>query len=128
MPTPVTEEKVRDVLNSVIDPCSTAAGAPAGLDDMGLVRSVTIRPEADGALVSVVLGITEPACLMGLPFQATAFERLSQLEGVARVEVTLDEKLMWTEAELSPAYARRLADVRLTRRERLKVIVAERQP
>ena len=29
-----TADRVRAVLNGIVDPCSAAAGAPAGLDDM----------------------------------------------------------------------------------------------
>ncbi|MEU3618028.1 iron-sulfur cluster assembly protein [Streptomyces sp. NPDC006872] len=115
----VTERQVRELLNNVIDPCSAAAGAPAGLDDMGLVRAVDIEPGPDGVRVRVALAITEPGCLMGLPFQATAYEQLLGLDGVARVDVTLDPDVEWSEADLSPEYARRLAEVRSSRREKL---------
>jgi metal-sulfur cluster biosynthetic enzyme len=104
----IAEQQVRAVLNEIVDPCSAAAGAPAGLVDMGLVRRIEVRPGRKGALIDVVLGLTEPTCLMGFPFLRSARERLSALSGVERVDVSLDPAFEWTPAELSPEYAERL--------------------
>lgn len=112
----ITEERVRVALNEIVDPCSAAAGAPAGLADMGLVRRVAIQPGRAGALLEVVLGLTEPTCLMGFPFLRSARERLSALPGVERVEVSLDPAFEWTPAELRPEYAERLERRRARRR------------
>lgn len=112
----LTEGDIRAALNEIVDPCSAAAGAPAGLDEMGLVREIEIHPMPSGAHVRVVLGLTEPTCLMGIPFVASARELLASLEGVAEVDVSLAPRFDWTPAELSPAYAARLARVRERRR------------
>jgi metal-sulfur cluster biosynthetic enzyme len=112
----LTERDVRSALNGIVDPCSAAAGAPAGLDEMGLVRDVRIDPTPSGASVRIVLGLTEPTCLMGIPFVKSARERIQALEGVAAVEVSLAAGFQWTPAELSPAYAARLERVREQRR------------
>jgi metal-sulfur cluster biosynthetic enzyme len=106
-----SEDAVRAALNEIIDPCSRAAGEPAGLVDMGLVR----RVEVEGARVKVTLALTEPTCLMGFPFMRSARDRLSDLPGVEHVDVSLDPSLQWTSAELSPAYASRLASRRASR-------------
>jgi metal-sulfur cluster biosynthetic enzyme len=111
----IGQTEVRAALNEIVDPCSRAAGAPAGLTDMGLVRRISVRDR--GARVDVVLALTEPTCLMGFPFLRSARERISALPGVERVEVSLDSSFEWTPAELSPAYAARLEDMRATRRE-----------
>jgi metal-sulfur cluster biosynthetic enzyme len=110
--TEVSERAVRAALNQVIDPCSCAAGAPAGLDDMGLVRSVEISPCPGGARVSVTLRLTEPTCLMGAPFVRATEERLAQLKGISEFEVALTSGIDWTEDDLRPAYAVRLAAAR----------------
>jgi metal-sulfur cluster biosynthetic enzyme len=114
----ITEQQVRGALNEIVDPCSVAAGAPAGLADMGLVRRIGVRAGRGGALVEVVLGLTEPTCLMGFPFLRSARERLSALPGVERVEVSLDPGFEWTPAELRPEYAERLERRRALRRSR----------
>jgi metal-sulfur cluster biosynthetic enzyme len=112
----ISEQEVRAVLNEIVDPCSAAAGAPAGLADMGLVRRIEVRPGDAGALIDVVLALTEPTCLMGFPFVRSARERLSALPGVERVEVSLDPGLEWTPAEMDPEYAERLERRRALRR------------
>jgi metal-sulfur cluster biosynthetic enzyme len=109
-------DQVRAVLNGIVDPCSAAAGAPAGLDDMGLVRDVQVETGSEGTVVRVMLALTEPTCLMGIPFMATARERLEALPGIIRAEVSLASAFEWTPAELSPSYAARLERVRQRRR------------
>ena len=66
-------------LEAIIDPCSRASGAAAGLVSMGLVGGVTINEEPDGAKVRVTLYITEPGCLMGALFALTAERELRAL-------------------------------------------------
>jgi metal-sulfur cluster biosynthetic enzyme len=103
---------VRAALNEIVDPCSVAVGAPAGMDDMGLIRDVAVE---DGR-VTVSIGLTEPMCLMGPAFVRSAEERLSALEGVGDVEVSLSSGLDWTPARMSASYAERLELVRAARR------------
>jgi metal-sulfur cluster biosynthetic enzyme len=110
-----TESEVRAALNEIVDPCSVAAGAPAGLDDMGLVRKIWIRQGAGGAQVRVTIGLTQPMCLMGIPFMKSARERLRGMPGVEQVEVSLESGIDWTPARLRPAYRERLQRVRRTR-------------
>jgi metal-sulfur cluster biosynthetic enzyme len=112
----IGEPEVRAVLNEIIDPCSRAAGEPAGLVDMGLVRRIEVCDK--GTRVEVVLALTEPTCLMGFPFMRSAHQRLTALPGVERVDVTLDPAFEWTQAELSPAYATRLRERRGSRSAR----------
>lgn len=111
-----TADQVRAVLNGIVDPCSAAAGAPAGLDDMGLVREVGVETGSAGTVVRVTLALTEPTCLMGIPFMATARERLKALPGVSHAEVSMAPGFEWTPSELSPSYAARLERVRERRR------------
>jgi metal-sulfur cluster biosynthetic enzyme len=116
---PVAEVHVRDVLNRIHDPCSCAAGMPAGLVDMGLVRHVEVTDAGDGARVHVTLRVTEPGCMMGAPFASEAAKRLGALPGVAAVEVSLDHVADWTPEDMTPEYRRRLEDHRAERRARL---------
>jgi metal-sulfur cluster biosynthetic enzyme len=107
--TAVDEALVRSTLNEIVDPCSAAAGAPAGLDDMGLVRSVEISETASGVAVRVKIGVTEPGCFMIYPFAKEARKRLGEIAAIASVEVDLDNGHDWMPADMSAAYRQRLA-------------------
>ncbi|HEY3018538.1 MAG TPA: iron-sulfur cluster assembly protein, partial [Solirubrobacteraceae bacterium] len=111
-----SEADVRRALDAIVDPCSAAAGAPAGLDEMGLVQQVDVRPTSTGAHVSVVIRLTAPTCLMGIPFLTSARQRLSELPGVSEVDVSLASGMHWTEADLPARYRERLDRVRAQRR------------
>jgi metal-sulfur cluster biosynthetic enzyme len=103
------DAQVAEVLDSVIDPCSAVAGAPAGLADMGLVKRVEIAPEGDKAHVAVVLRLTHPTCIMGPLFIESVEQGLLALDAVESAEVTLDADYSWTEEDMSPDYRRRLS-------------------
>jgi metal-sulfur cluster biosynthetic enzyme len=105
----ISEAEVRAVLNRIIDPCSRAAGCPAGLDEMGLVRAVDLTPSESGTHVRVVIAVTEYGCLMGAPFAMEARQRLSALGSIASVCVELDDRFDWDLDDLSPTYRERLA-------------------
>ncbi|MDI5964615.1 iron-sulfur cluster assembly protein [Streptantibioticus silvisoli] len=110
------EDLVRAQLDLIIDPCAAAAGAPAGLVEMGLVRSLAVRDTPDGAAVRVTIGVTEPGCLMGAAFAAQAREHLEAMNGVSEVAVELDHHADWAPSDLAPAYRLRLEEVRAARR------------
>lgn len=112
----IEESAVRDVLNSIIDPCSQVAGVAAGLVEMGLVRSLTVVETAEGTAIGLTIGVTEPGCLMGAPFANEARKRLLALPGVASVEVALDHTFDWTPGDMSPEYQARLEAHRAQRR------------
>jgi metal-sulfur cluster biosynthetic enzyme len=112
-----TCDDVRAALNSVIDPCSVIAGAPGGLDDMGLVRAVDVQL-ADGSRtvdVDVVIGVTEPTCLMGALFLRDAEAALRRLDGVGAVLVRLDHTLIYDTSMQRPEFAVRLGAARRER-------------
>ena len=119
----IGEHEVRAVLNGIIDPCSSAAGCPAGLDEMGLVRAVEITPVETGAAVRVVIGVTEYGCLMGAPFAAEAYKRLEMSPGVAVVTVELDQAFDWDRDDMSAAYRERLSQHRRRRGLGIPVVV-----
>jgi metal-sulfur cluster biosynthetic enzyme len=96
----VTESSVRAALNTIVDPCSVIAGAPAGLGDMGLVRRVTVT---DGH-VEAIIGVTEPMCLMGVTFLRDARAVLAGLDGVTSFDVRFDHHLRWDESMMSNDY------------------------
>jgi metal-sulfur cluster biosynthetic enzyme len=107
------EAAVRGALDTVIDPCSRAAGAPAGLVELGVVRSVAVRTGDDGERVRVVLGLTDPTCVMGPTFVESAHEAVRALPGVCAVEVAFEEdSTAWSPQDMTPAYRRRLSVLR----------------
>ncbi len=116
----VTEAQIRAQLNLVVDPCSVVAGAPAGLVELGLVRSLELEDTPDGVAVRVRIGVTEPGCLMGASFAISARERLERLGGIASVKVSLDHGGDWEPADIDPAYVDRLAIVRAAKRSAMR--------
>jgi len=111
----IAETDIRRALNQVIDPCSVAAGCAAGLDDMGLVRSVSLHDESAGTHVEVIIAVTEYGCLMGAPFATEAYKALCALPGVAHVEVLLDDRFDWVPEDMTHAYQSRLQEHRSRR-------------
>jgi metal-sulfur cluster biosynthetic enzyme len=114
------EAEVRAALDQVLDPCSEVAGVPAGLSEMGLVRSLEIEESPAGTVVRVAIGVTEPTCLMGPSLAHGARDRLGALPGVARVEVTLSTD-DWTPADMTDDYRDRLTAHRAARRRALGI-------
>ncbi|WP_162186154.1 metal-sulfur cluster assembly factor [Amycolatopsis jejuensis] len=113
----MTPEQIRAHLDTIVDPCSVVAGAPAGLAEMGLVREVSVSQGPGGAAVRVRVGLTEPGCMMGATFVIRAREILDALPGVAHVDVELEHDCDWTPADLDSRYALRLEAVRDERRQ-----------
>ena len=103
---------IRARLETIIDPCSAAAGAPAGLISMGLVGDLNIEQGPAGAHIDLTLFITEPGCMMGAVFQQTAQRELDSLPGVGSVEVRVDYAHVWDRDQMTPAYRRRLEEFR----------------
>jgi metal-sulfur cluster biosynthetic enzyme len=112
------EQTIWSRLEAIIDPCSRASGAPAGLVSMGLVGAVNVENQPDGAHVHVTLYITEPGCMMGALFQLTAERDLIELPGVSHVQVEIDYSHVWGPEQMTSEYRRRLAEIRECRRRK----------
>ena len=123
----IDEASVRAVLNTIVDACSVVAGVAAGIDEMGLVRHLEMYEGPQGATIRVVIGVTEPGCLMGVPFANETRKRLLALPGVASVEVTLDHALNWMLDDMSPEYQARLVASRHGRRASLGIRLTRRE-
>lgn len=119
----VTEDRVREVLNGIVDPCSITAGVPAGMDDMGLISDIQVRDDgAGGRRISVTFGLTDPTCMLLGSFANEARERLAGLPGVTGVDVALDHDMEWTPDMLAPHYQERLAEHRAQKRRSLPLL------
>jgi metal-sulfur cluster biosynthetic enzyme len=101
-------------LNEIKDPCSVAAGASIGLDDMGVIKSVTISPDGD---VQINLRLTSPACHMVAYMTEEAIARVGVLPGVRSVKVAPDAGLDWSPSMIAPEAQQRRLD-RLERMDR----------
>jgi metal-sulfur cluster biosynthetic enzyme len=110
------EQAVWSRLEAIIDPCSRASGAAAGLVSMGLVGGVEVEDKPEGAKVKVKLYITEPGCMMGALFALTAEHDIRELAGVGEVNVQVDYDHVWGPEQMAPEYRQRLAVMRDRRR------------
>ena len=117
-PTPL-EQAIWARLEGIVDPCSRASGAPAGLVSMGLVGGVVVAERPAGAEVRVTLYITEPGCMMGALFALTAERELAEIAGVNKVTVEVDYSHVWGPEQMAPEYRRRLVEMRERRRREL---------
>jgi metal-sulfur cluster biosynthetic enzyme len=97
---PGTVARIREVLNTIGDPCSVASGTPMGIEEMGLIDLVDIDP--DGG-VRVAMRLTAPLCHNVGYFNVEIRRRLAEVTGVTSVEVTMDHGLDWTPALISEA-------------------------
>jgi metal-sulfur cluster biosynthetic enzyme len=99
------EHQVREAINGIVDPCSTAMAEPAGIDDMGIVEHVRI----DGDAVEVDLLPTSAHCLFTGLFEEEIEERVGALPWVGSVRVALSSSLdIWDESRMHPRLRERL--------------------
>ena len=110
-----TADAIWKVLEGIVDPCSRAVGAPAGLVSMGLVLDVSVSGTPGAAIVNVTLGITEPGCMMQGIFSAAAEREIRALAGVADVVVRIDHGHVWDPDDMAVEYQARLSKLRLER-------------
>lgn len=97
------ESDVRLVLDGIIDPCSAGHGVPMGLEEMGLIDTVTI---AEGH-VTVRMRLTSPCCLMVGYFATEAQTRIATLPGVRSVTLEHDTGFAWRPDMIHPAAEQR---------------------
>jgi metal-sulfur cluster biosynthetic enzyme len=111
----MNEQDVRSALNGIVDPCSLAAGAPAGIEELGLIRELSVEDVAGGVRVEVAIGVTEPGCMMGASFVVKARAMFDEMPAVVSHDVRLDHAADWEPSDIDPAYAKRLAATRAGR-------------
>ena len=122
-----TTERIRELLNGIVDPCSDAAGNPMGLVDMGLIRNLCVVDAGDGRVaVSADVRVTDPHCLMGAVFTHEVRKRLSALPDVASHDVRLSRNFDWTPADVTGPGAARIRDVRSSLEQRVPLAALRR--
>lgn len=107
-----TEERVREVLREVVDPCSAATGSNLDVVEMGLVEGIEVEHgEGDGDHVQVDLRLTSPMCHMVPYFYEEIEGRVGDLPGIASATLETDGGLEWTEDEMSEEAKRKRQEV-----------------
>ena len=94
---------VRAELDQIIDPCSVGAGNPMGLDEMGVIESISI----DAGTCTVRFRLTAPGCLMVGVFREACTSRLTALDGIDAVETVFDSGLDWSPEMMSDSALQR---------------------
>lgn len=101
------QARVRFELDAIKDPCSVASGIPIGLDEVGLIDTVTVDP--DGR-TEVRLRLTSPFCHMIGFFKVEADRIVTAIPGITALTLTADNGLDWSPSRIAPAaQARRAA-------------------
>jgi metal-sulfur cluster biosynthetic enzyme len=113
----IDEAAVRRVLDTIVDPCSRAAGAPAGISEMGMIPEILFTAgKGNRTDIAVRLIVTHPFCMMSGLFIKEIVERLEARDGVGEVTVEYDPGRIWTPDLMAPDYAERLETARARRR------------
>ncbi len=82
---PVTEEQVKEVLKTVLDP-----EIQVSVLDLGLIYGIEIEPFAkDTVKVKVRMTLTTPACPYGPAILGQVYGEVSKIPGVEKAEVEI---------------------------------------
>lgn len=119
---PAMHDRIRALLNEIVDPCSDAAGNPMGLVDMGLIRNLSVVDAGDGRVaVKADVRVTDPNCMMGVVFTGEVRKRLDALPDVATHDVKLSHEFDWTPADVTGPGAERMRQVSRALEQRIPV-------
>lgn len=122
------EQRIRELANEIVDPCSAAQAFPIGLVDMGLLLAVELAPAAGGVAaggaagsvdVRLRLRTTAPGCFYVVFFERELRARIEALPQVASLALEWDGAWDWTPDEIAPAAREALAE----RRRRLLAVL-----
>jgi metal-sulfur cluster biosynthetic enzyme len=113
--TALSEAAVRQAIAGVVDPCSRLHGTDLSLLDLGMVE----RVEVDGGTVHVDLLLDDPLCMYTFVIQHELRERISALDGVDCVEITVLPDFSWSRERATPEAQARMLDDGLVRRLRV---------
>ncbi len=92
---------VREVSDTIHDPCGMAAGIKLGLNEMGLIRQIDVEPLGQGWKVHVLLRLTSPGCEYFFAFRDNLEEKTARHPQIESIEVEWDPTLDWTPSDLT---------------------------
>jgi len=105
------------LLEGIVDPCSVAAGVPASIVAMGLIRRLDIQEQTAGDWqIGLELRLTGPSCLLGPAFCNSAQAALLA-GGYSKATVTVASDFEWTPENMRAALRDRAAKARLADRK-----------
>ncbi|WP_222912863.1 iron-sulfur cluster assembly protein [Natrinema sp. SYSU A 869] len=85
------ENRIRERLDEVIDPCSAANGTNLSIIEMGLLDEIDV----DEGYVTVSMRLTTPFCMQLPYFVEEIDERVSAIDEVVSVTLETDEGVDW---------------------------------
>ena len=91
----VLEEKIVDALRTIFDP-----EIPVNIYELGLIYGIDIDPQCD---VKVDMTLTSPMCPVAESLPPEVEMRVSKVEGVGKVAVTVVWEPTWTPDKMSEA-------------------------
>lgn len=100
---PLSEENILEVLAGIDDP-----ELDIGIVDLGLIRAIEIEKEDT---VSVTIIFTSPFCPLSDYFISQIKRSIKSMEGVRRVEVSVDRSVRWTQDMMSEAGKEKLRGI-----------------
>jgi metal-sulfur cluster biosynthetic enzyme/alkylhydroperoxidase family enzyme len=122
---PLSITQIRQLLNTVGDPCSVANGTPLGLVDMGVIGDVTISRDRQ---IVIPLRLTSPSCYMVGYFIEEIRTKLSTLTDVEQIDVRPDLGLDWTPEMMTENGKERRRNSLALRGLRPRVGLSHREP
>ncbi|MDF9747811.1 metal-sulfur cluster assembly factor [Natrinema salsiterrestre] len=85
------ENRIRERLDEVIDPCSAANGTNLSIIDMGLLDEIDV----DEGHVTVSMRLTTPFCMQLPYFVEEIDDRIGAIDEVTSVRLETDEGVDW---------------------------------
>jgi len=103
-------DAVLAALDRVVDPCSVGRGVPAGLNEMGMIKSIDLDP--DHGSVAVTLQLTSPGCHFQLWFYERVSEEVATVPDINICTVEFSKDFDWSDDAMSEGLKQRLRDKR----------------
>src|SRR5215210_9379344 len=111
-----TVEAVYEALDTVKDPCMSAAGLDLSIVDLGLIYGV----EVDDGAVNIELTFTEIGCIFTHVIGSGVYDAVGALPGVERVELTPRWLPLWTEDRVNAKASKALSGNRSAMLQKIK--------
>jgi len=117
------EERVREALKEVMDPCSVYNGTKLSLFDLGMYQRITV----DDVRVVIELMLDDPTCAYSGMIAHGLHVAVDPVVDGREVVLTMATDEYWSEARLTAHARARLEETRRIRRERVSQLRARRE-